>query len=183
MTGLVVEIVYDDYSTEIADSSKLVLKTGALSKYDRYVVLTYPTLDANGNETLKEFRISVTVTSEPNQGDVTPGPGGDDSSSGDENSSSDNENSGSGNENSSTAPNAPVDSTQEESKGCGATIGLVSAAVIIVIIGLCVWAHKANTYKKIKASVSVGEYDEDANVNVLFYKPKASEDSDKEGKA
>ena len=183
MTGLVVEIVYDDYSTEIADSSKLVLKTGALSKYDRYVVLTYPTLDANGNETLKEFRISVTVTSEPNQGGVTPGPGGDDSSSGDENSSSDNENSGSGNENSSTAPNAPVDSTQEESKGCGATIGLVSAAVIIVIIGLCVWAHKANTYKKIKESVSVGEYDEDANVNVLFYKPKASEDSDKEGKA
>ena len=53
MTGLVIELVYDDYSTEIADASKVTLKTtAALGRLTRYVVVTY------GGE---ELRILVTV--------------------------------------------------------------------------------------------------------------------------
>ena len=53
MTGLVIELVYDDYSTEIADASKVKLKTtAALGRLTRYVVVTY------GSE---ELRILVTV--------------------------------------------------------------------------------------------------------------------------
>ena len=53
MTGLVVELVYDDYSTEIANASQVKLKTtAALSKLTRYVVVTY------GGE---ELRVAITV--------------------------------------------------------------------------------------------------------------------------
>ena len=53
MSGLVIELVYDDYSTEIANASQVKLKTTtALSKLTRYVVVTY-----NG----QELRILVTV--------------------------------------------------------------------------------------------------------------------------
>ena len=53
MTGLVIELVYDDYSTEIADAAKVKLKTtAALGRLTRYVVVTY------GSE---ELRILVTV--------------------------------------------------------------------------------------------------------------------------
>ena len=42
MTGLSLMIVYDDYSTEIADSSKLELLTnGELNEYNKYVELRY----------------------------------------------------------------------------------------------------------------------------------------------
>ena len=53
MSGLIIELVYDDYSTEIADASKVTLKTtSALGRLTRYVVVTY------GGE---ELRILVTV--------------------------------------------------------------------------------------------------------------------------
>ena len=53
MSGLVLELVYDDYSTEIANPSQVKLKTTTgLSRLTRYVVVTY-----NG----KELRILVTV--------------------------------------------------------------------------------------------------------------------------
>ncbi len=56
MSGLVVEIVYDDYSTEIADKTAVALKTTeALTKYDRYVVVTYEG---------KQLRVAVTVSEE-----------------------------------------------------------------------------------------------------------------------
>ena len=55
MTGLVIELVYDDYSTEIANASQVQLKTtSALGRLTRYVVVTY------GGE---ELRILVTVKS------------------------------------------------------------------------------------------------------------------------
>ena len=42
MTGLSLMIVYDDYSTEVADSSKLeLLTTGELNEYNKYVELRY----------------------------------------------------------------------------------------------------------------------------------------------
>ncbi|MBE7077823.1 MAG: hypothetical protein E7377_03855, partial [Clostridiales bacterium] len=54
MTGLVVELVYDDYSTEIADFSQLKLvTTEALTKYDKVVEVKYKS---------KTLRIRVTVT-------------------------------------------------------------------------------------------------------------------------
>lgn len=72
MTGLVVEIVYDDYSTEIADASQLTLVTGALGKYDRYVVVRYNATDVNGNAVEEEVRIMVTIKdASSNSGDVT----------------------------------------------------------------------------------------------------------------
>jgi hypothetical protein len=53
MSGLVIELVYDDYSTEIAKTSQVQLKTTTpLSRLTRYVVVTY------GGE---ELRILVTV--------------------------------------------------------------------------------------------------------------------------
>ena len=53
MTGLVIELVYDDYSTEIANPSQVTLKTTtALGKLTRYVVVTYKG---------EELRILVTV--------------------------------------------------------------------------------------------------------------------------
>ena len=53
MNGLVVELVYDDYSTEIANAAQVKLKTTEqLSRLTRYVVVTY------GGE---ELRILVTV--------------------------------------------------------------------------------------------------------------------------
>ena len=56
MTGLVVELVYDDYSTEIADFSQLKLvTTEALTKYDKVVEIKYKS---------KTLRIRVTVTEE-----------------------------------------------------------------------------------------------------------------------
>ena len=58
MTGLVVLIVYDDYSTEFADMSKVTLElTRGLSKYDRYVTVSY-----EGTE--EELRVAVTVMEE-----------------------------------------------------------------------------------------------------------------------
>jgi len=53
MNGLVVELIYDDYSTEIADASQVTLKTtSVLSKLTRYVVVTYKG---------EELRVAVTV--------------------------------------------------------------------------------------------------------------------------
>jgi hypothetical protein len=54
MTGLAVEIVYDDNSTELAEPAKITLKTSnPLTKLTRFVVVTY------GG---KELRVAVTVT-------------------------------------------------------------------------------------------------------------------------
>ena len=58
-TGLKILLVYDDYSTELADWSTLVLETsGELTKYDRYVVITYTDEDNNK----QELRVSITVS-------------------------------------------------------------------------------------------------------------------------
>ena len=75
MTGLSLIIVYDDYSTELADSSKLeLLTTGALNEYNKYVELRYEGVKVR-------VPISVSVTSEPSGGDSSAD--GLDSSSGD----------------------------------------------------------------------------------------------------
>ena len=177
LSGLIVEIVYDDYSTEIADSSKLVLKTtGALSKYDRYVILTYPTLDANGNATTKEFRISITVT-DPNQGGTPEQPGED--VGGDENSSSGEEN------NSSSA----VDSASPATDINWTLIliilgGVVAVGAVVTLMVLCIAKRvREKQYEEARKTASIGKYDPDAEINVLIHQVKASNDSDKEGKA
>ena len=54
MTGLVLVVVYDDGSTEMADMTKVTLEnTEALTKYDRYVTISYEG---------KTRRVSITVT-------------------------------------------------------------------------------------------------------------------------
>ena len=59
MTGLVIEMIYDDYSVKKADASDLKLKTtNALSSLTRYVVVT-----CNG----KEVRVSVSVQKVENE--------------------------------------------------------------------------------------------------------------------
>ncbi len=69
MTGLKVELVYDDESTEIADVSKLVLKTTeALTTLDRLVVVTYEG---------ERLSIGIKVTAAEGSGNV----GGENSSS------------------------------------------------------------------------------------------------------
>jgi len=66
MTGLVVLIVYDDYSTEFADISKVTLElTRGLSKYDRYVTVRY-----EGTE--EELRVAVTVMEEEEEEPILP---------------------------------------------------------------------------------------------------------------
>ena len=66
MTGLVVLIVYDDYSTEFADMSKITLElTRGLSKYDRYVTVSY-----EGTE--EELRVAVTVMEEEEEEPILP---------------------------------------------------------------------------------------------------------------
>ncbi|MBP5193684.1 MAG: hypothetical protein J6126_03030, partial [Clostridia bacterium] len=90
-TGLEFTIIYDDGSTELADSSEMTLvTTGALGVYDRYV--TY-----SGYGTT--VRVMVAVSAAPDQGDstgddstgdsgsVTPGGSDDDSSDTDSSSS------------------------------------------------------------------------------------------------
>ena len=72
MSGLVIELVYDDYSTEIANASQVKLKTTeALGKLTRYVVVTY-----NG----QELRILVTVKEAEGDSSETPEDDGDVSS-------------------------------------------------------------------------------------------------------
>lgn len=61
MTGLVVELVYDDESTEIAEFSKLELDTTeALSTLDRFVTVKYEG---------KKLRVQITVTEAETDGD------------------------------------------------------------------------------------------------------------------
>ncbi len=56
VTGLSLIIVYDDYSTEVADSSKLeLLTTGELNEYNKYVELRYEGV---------KFRVPISVTAE-----------------------------------------------------------------------------------------------------------------------
>ncbi len=54
MTGLKIELIYDDYSVELAEFSKLKLKTtNGLSSLSRFVIVLYED---------KEVRVAVTVT-------------------------------------------------------------------------------------------------------------------------
>ena len=76
MTGLVVEVVYDDYSTEIADFEQLKLvTTEELTKYDKIVEVKYKT---------KTLRIRVTVTEEEIEEELPPEQSSDSSSIADE---------------------------------------------------------------------------------------------------
>lgn len=66
MSGLKVIIVYDDGSTEIADSSKLTLKTGALSKFNLDVEIEY----TDGDVTETVF-VAVTVSAKGDNSEPT----------------------------------------------------------------------------------------------------------------
>ena len=75
MTGIVVELTYDDYSTEIADTSKLTLvSTQTLSLLDNYVEIVYQ----NG-EVKQSAYVMITVletlptTADENEGGVSLG--------------------------------------------------------------------------------------------------------------
>ena len=100
MTGLVIELVYDDYSTEIANPSQVTLKTtSALGRLTRYVVVTY------GGE---ELRILVTVQEI----------GGDDEEEEEDSSE----------EEVSSEEVESTTSTDDEKKGCGWIVGGCIAA-------------------------------------------------------
>ncbi len=118
MSGLVIILEYEDYSTEKADASKLVLETGALTKYDRYVIVKYED---------KEIWLDITVTAVA----------GDDSSSDEtpDDSTSD-------------STETPDDSTTEtpdssvEEDGCGSQISALPFALALMLGGVAIIAKK-----------------------------------------
>lgn len=127
MTGLVVEIVYDDYSTEIAGESQLTLVTGALGKYDRYVVVRYNATDVNGEAIEEEVRIMVTVKAKANSdsSDTSGDSSNTEDSSGFGDSSSVDSSTNSSGDNQGT-----VNSSSATKKGCFGTVSGVSVCVL-----------------------------------------------------
>ncbi len=113
MTGLKVELVYDDESTEIADNNKLVVvdPIGKLDKYDNLITIEYEG---------EMGWITIKVTPAPNE----------DNSSSDEDSSSDSSEEG-GESSSSTQ-----DSSERKPSGCGSVIG--GATAMLTALAACV---------------------------------------------
>ena len=61
MTGLVVTVIYDDFSTETLDTSKLtLLNTNKLTKYDRFVTVEY-----EGESVAVEITVTETTVEKP----------------------------------------------------------------------------------------------------------------------
>jgi hypothetical protein len=115
MTGVSVIIVYDDGSEEVADSSKLTLKTTKkLGKYDRTVDISYAGFD----EALK-VRITVTEVKEE-----TP------------------ENSGEGENTNDSSVTDSENGSGKKKGGCSNTIGFAGAGVALVIAGVAVATRK-----------------------------------------
>jgi hypothetical protein len=114
MTGLVIEMIYDDYSVDVADASQLSLKTtNALSSLTRYVVVS-----CNG----KDVRVSVTVNKVEGE---NPDLGGGE----DNNDSSDSTDSSVD----SSTDSSVVDESSSEKDGCGSVVGggiVVMAALL-----------------------------------------------------
>ena len=115
MTGLSVIIVYDDGSEEVADSSKLTLKTTKkLGKYDRTVDIAYAGFD----ETLK-VRITVTEVKE----ETPEAPNGDETT--DDSSITDS-----------------ASSSGKKKGGCSNTLGFAGAGVALALSGVAVTLRK-----------------------------------------
>jgi len=114
-TGLVITVVYDDYSLDTITGDEVTLITGKLTKYTKYIEVSYEG---------KKTRIAVSVLTE-----VTP-PETDDSSS-DETSDSSDVDSGETDSSSSTAPIVvPV-----KKKGCRGVVGGMTCGIIA--LGAC----------------------------------------------
>ncbi|MBQ8229679.1 MAG: leucine-rich repeat protein [Clostridia bacterium] len=114
MTGVVVIIVYDDGSEEVADSSKLTLETTKkLGKYDRTVDISYAGFD-------EALKVRITVTEEKEEAPETP------------------------NEDETTDDSAATDSASSSTKkgGCSGTIGFAGAGVALVLGGAAVAFRK-----------------------------------------
>ncbi len=111
LTGLVITVVYDDYSTDTITGADVELVTGKMTKYTKYVEVSY-----EGNRT----RIPVTVTVE----DSSEKPG-------DSDNSSENPDTSSG----ATSGVASSSTSSGKKKGCGGVIGGMACGM--VVLGAC----------------------------------------------
>lgn len=114
MTGLVITVVYDDYSTDTVGSDVLTLVTSKLTKYSKYVEVSY-----GGKKT----RIPITIVT-----DVVPEPPVDSSEDSDSESE---EIVDSSSEDVSSSTNGAA----AGKKGCGGVIG--GMAYSVVALGVC----------------------------------------------
>ena len=160
MTGLSLIIVYDDYSTEMADSSKLeLLTTTALNEYNKYVELRYEGI---------KVRVTVSVSLE-----VTPP---DDSSSSSDSSSEDSSSDSSSNDSSSDIVGDVSGDSSNVSEGNGqfdtrilVYIGVAIGAIAILILFVILPIKKARARKAAKAQ-ALKKFEEtygDVRVSVL----------------
>ena len=124
-TGLVIMVVYDDYSTETVYGENVTLVTGALNKYSKYIEVSYEG---------KKTRIPVTVTAE-----VKPEPPVDSSEDSEVESEESDSEVSSESVSSSTSSSSNATGTASGKKGCGGVIsgmacGVVALAVCAVVL-------------------------------------------------
>ena len=137
MTGLIIEMIYDDYSVQTAKGSDLTLKTTTeLSSLTRYVVVT-----CNG----KEVRVSVTVEKAAVE---TPDVDDETSDSADVEDSVD----------------SSVDSSSDVTESGCKGIGIVIAVILVLVAGgaafaVLYWKKKTDNAKK--QDVETEEIDEE----------------------
>ena len=112
MAGLVITVVYDDYSTDTVSGDDVTLVTGPFNKYSKYVEVSYEG---------KKTRIPITIVT-----DVVPQPPVDSSEG-----SSESEDVG-GNSSENVSSSAAGESGK---KGCGGVIGGMACGV--VALGVC----------------------------------------------
>ena len=117
-TGLVITVVYDDYSTATVGGDEVTLVTGALTKYSKYIEVSYEG---------KKTRIPVTVVTE-----VKPEPPIDSS---EESESESEEIIDSSTESSSSSLSSSSTATAGGKGGCGGVIGGMACGV--VALGVC----------------------------------------------
>ncbi len=121
MTGLVITIEYDDYSTETANFADLrLLTTVPLTEYNKYVVVTY-----NG----VRVHVPVTVKAASSEEDETPDNSGDTSDSSDSSSSSDS------------------GSSSVENSGCGSSITIGSAMLPVIAMAALAFVRRKRNDK------------------------------------
>jgi hypothetical protein len=149
MTGLVIEMIYDDYSVQTASGSQLSLKTTtALSSLTRYVVVT-----CNG----KDVRVSVTV-----EKTAVDTPDVDDSTSDSVEDSVD----------------SSVDSSSDVTESGCKGIGIVIAVILVLVAGGAAFAvlyWKKKTSNKAEP-VALAETKEDVQVTEVAEINEASEE-------
>ena len=127
-TGLVIMVVYDDYSTETVYGENVTLVTGALNKYSKYIEVSYEG---------KKTRIPVTVTAE-----VKPEPPVDSSEESEVESEESDSEVSSESVSSSSSSSSNATGTASGKKGCGGVISGMACGVVALAVCAAVLLKK-----------------------------------------